>query len=119
MYILKKEDNNMQKEAMLIQLGYVPNDALVKQLQRIEENTEGYEKIQKHIMDLHDHLKVDDSYIAMSNTNDFFKIKIDAPNAEIAEEAHEKIRHFSEKYKVIINKLENKNTYYILGFSNL
>ena len=108
----------MQKEAMLTQLGYVPNNALVQQLQRIEENTAGYEKIQKHIMDLHDHLKVDGSYIAMSNSNDFFKIKVEAPSPEIAQEAHEKIRHFSEKYKVAVNKLDNKNTYYILGFSN-
>jgi len=108
----------MQKEAMLTQLGYVPNNALIEQLQRIEENTAGYEKIQKHIMDLHDHLKVDGSYIAMSNSNDFFKIKVEASSPEIAQEAHEKIRHFSEKYKVAINKLDNKNTYYILGFSN-
>lgn len=108
----------MQKEAMLTQLGYVPNSALVQQLQRIEENTAGYEKIQKHIMDLHDHLKVDGSYIAMSNSNDFFKIKVEAPSPEIAEEAHEKIKHFSEKYKVAVNKLDNKNTYYILGFSH-
>ncbi|MDY0123628.1 hypothetical protein [Sulfurimonas sp.] len=108
----------MQKEAMLTQLGYVPNNALLEQLQRIEENTSGYEKIQKHIMDLHDHLKVDGSYVAMSNSNDFFKIKVEAPSPELAEEAHEKIQHFSEKYKVAINKLENKNTYYILGFSH-
>lgn len=108
----------MQKDAMLIQLGYVPNDALLEQLQRIEENTSGYEKIQKHIMDLHDHLKVDGSYVAMSNSNDFFKIKVEAPSPELAEEAHEKIQRFSEKYKVAINKLENKNTYYILGFNN-
>lgn len=108
----------MQKEAMLTQLGYVPNNALVQQLQRIEENTAGYEKIQKHIMDLHDHLKVDGSYIAMSNSNDFFKIKVEAPSPEIAQEAHEKIQHFSEKYKVVINKLDNKNTYYILGFNH-
>lgn len=108
----------MQKEAILTQLGYVPNNALVQQLQRIEENTTGYEKIQKHIMDLHDHLKVDGSYIAMSNSNDFFKIKVEAPSPEIAQEAHEKIQHFSEKYKVVINKLDNKNTYYILGFNH-
>ncbi len=107
----------MQTEAMLIQLGYVPNDALVKQLQKIQANTEGYEKIQKHIMDLHDHLKVDDAYVAMSNSNDCFKIKIDSQSPEITEEAHEKIKHFSEKYKVKVNKLENKNTYYIIGFN--
>ena len=52
----------MQRVAMLTQLGYAPNDALLSQLERIEKNTSGYEKIQKHIMDLHDHLKVDNSW---------------------------------------------------------
>ena len=51
----------LQRDAMLKQLGYAPNDALLSQLERIEQNTTGYEKIQKHIMDLHDHLKVDGS----------------------------------------------------------
>jgi len=108
----------MQKEAMLTQLGYVPNDALLKQLQRIETNTAGYEKIQKHIMDLNDHLKVDDSYVAMSNSNDYFKIKIDSFSPEAIEQAHEKVKHFSQKYKVKVDKLENKNTYYIVGFEH-
>jgi len=106
----------LQRDAMLKQLGYVPNEALLDQLGRIEENTHGYEKIQKHIMDLHDHLKVDGSYVAMSNSEDYFKVKVEAISDELAEEAHEKIKHFSDKFKVKINKLENKETYYILGF---
>ena len=106
----------MQRDAMLTQLGYSPNDALIQQLERIENNTVGYEKIQKHIMDLHDHLKVDSSYVALSNTNDYFKIKVESPSPEIAQEAHEKIKHFSDKFKVTLNKLENKETYYIIGF---
>ncbi len=106
----------MQRDAMLTQLGYAPNEALLTQLEKIEENTYGYEKIRKHIMDLHDHLKVDNSFVAMSNTNNYFKIKIESPSPEIAKEAHEKVKHFSDKYKVKVNKLENKETYYILGF---
>lgn len=106
----------MQRDAMLTQLGYVANNALIEQLQRIEENTVGYEKIQKHIMDLHDHLKVDDAYVAMSNTNDCFKIKIESSSPQMAEEAHEKVQHFSDKFKVTLNKLDNKETYYIVGF---
>lgn len=106
----------MQTDAMLIQLGYAPNDALVKQLKKIEENTVGYEKIQKHIMDLHDQLKVDGSFIAMSNSEDYLKIKIDAQSEELAQEAREKVQHFSEKFKVTLKALEDKNTYYILGF---
>jgi len=108
----------MLRDAMLTQLGYAPNEALVSQLKRIEENTTGYEKIQKHIMDLHDHLRVDGSFIALSNSEDYFKIKVEAPSPEIAQEAHEKIQHFCEKFKVKVNKLENKETYYILGFNH-
>ncbi|PHQ65594.1 MAG: hypothetical protein COB99_03155 [Sulfurimonas sp.] len=106
----------MQRDAMLTQLGYAPNSALLSQLERIEKNTTGYEKIQKHIMDLHDHLKVDGSYVALSNSEDCFKIKVEAQSVEIAQEAHEKIKHFSDKFKVTLNKLDNKETYYIVGF---
>ncbi len=106
----------MQRDAMLTQLGYTPNDALVSQLKRIENNTVGYEKIQKHIMDLHDHLKVDGSFVALSNSEDCFKIKVEASSEELALEAHEKIQHFSDKFKVTVNKLDNKETYYISGF---
>ncbi|MEA3330855.1 MAG: hypothetical protein U9Q29_04095 [Campylobacterota bacterium] len=106
----------MQRNAMLTQLGYAPNDALLNQLERIEKNTTGYEKIRKHIMDLHDTLKVDDSFVAMSNSNDCFKIKVESKSPELVKEAHEKIKHFSDKFKVNVNKLENKETYYIVGF---
>ncbi len=108
----------MQNDAILVQLGYVPNNALIQQLNRIEENTVGYDKIKKHIMDLHNHLKVDDAYVAMSNSNDCFKIKIESKSPELAQEAHEKIDHFSQKFKVTVHKLENKETYYIVGFKH-
>lgn len=102
---------------MLTQLGYAPNEALINQLERIEKNTAGYEKIQKHIMDLHDHLKVNNSYVALSNSEDYFKIKIETTSEEILKEAQEKIQHFSDKFKVTLNKLDDKNTYYIIGFN--
>lgn len=108
----------MQRDAMLTQLGYAPNEALLTQLEKIENNTHGYEKIRKHIMDLHNHLKVDNSFVAMSNTNNCFKIKIESKTPEVAQEAHEKVKHFSDKFKVTVNKLENKETYYIVGFNH-
>jgi len=106
----------MTQEAMLKQLGYTPNEALLQQLQAIESNTQGYEKIQKHILDLHDHLKVDNAYVALSNTKNYLKIKVESPTEELKEEAHEKIQHFSEKFKVTLEKVPNKETYYIVGF---
>jgi len=106
----------MDAQALLIQLGYAPNEVLIQQLKEIQKNTPGYEKIEKHILDLHDHLKVNNAYVALSNTKEHLKIKVDSPTPELAQEAHEKIQHFSEKYKVTLEKLPNKETYYIIGF---
>lgn len=106
----------MEREAVLTQLGYTPNDALLMQLEKIENNTKGYGKLIKHVIDLHNSLKVDGSYVAMSNSNDCFKIKIGEVSPEVIEEAHEKIEHFSEKFKASLLKVENKETYYIVGF---
>lgn len=107
----------MTHEAILNQLGYTPNEALSLQLGRIEDKTQGYEKIIKHILDLHEALKTDESYVALSNSNDYFKIKIDATGKISAAEAMEKINHFADKYKVQLQKVDGKPTYYILGFA--
>jgi len=107
----------MNNEAMLKQLGYAPNEALLAQFDRIVDNTNSFEKIQKHILDLHEHLKVDNSYVAMSNSEDYFKIKVEAPSPERTEEAIEKIDHFADKFKVALQRVEGKNTYYVLGFN--
>ncbi|MDA3945669.1 MAG: hypothetical protein PF439_03200 [Helicobacteraceae bacterium] len=106
----------MNNEAILKQLGYIPNEALLSQFDRIVENTPSFDKIQKHILDLHEHLQVDDSHVTMSNSEDFFKIKVEAPSPERTEEALEKINHFADKYKVTLKQVGNKNTFYILGF---
>ena len=107
----------MTYETVLNQLGYIPNEALAEQLSRIEKNTAGYEKIIKHILDLHEALTTDESFVALSNSNDYFKIKIDANSDVSAADALEKINHFAEKYKVALQKVEGKPTYYIIGFS--
>ncbi len=106
----------MVNEAILRQLDYTPNEALKEQVRRIIDNTQAFDKIEKHMMELHKQLKVDGSYIAMSNSEDFFKIKIEAPSPELTEEAHEKVRHWSEKYKVQTSRVDEKDTYYIKGF---
>ncbi len=107
----------MTHEAILNQLGYTPNEALSLQLSEIEKATEGYDKIIKHILDLHEALKTDESYVALSNNTSYFKIKIDATSKVSLEDALNKIEHFREKYKVKLKKVDGKMTYYILGFS--
>ncbi len=107
----------MTHDAVLNQLGLIPNEALLVQLENIEKNTHGYEKIIKHILDLHEALKTSESYVALSNNSDHFKIKIDATSDISRAEAMEKINHFCEKFKVEIQKVQGKPTYYILGFA--
>lgn len=107
----------MAYEAVLNQLGLTPNEALLEQIERIAKNTHGYEKIIKHVLDLHEALKVDESYVALSNSNDYFKIKIDPTSDISTANAMEKITHFAEKYKVLLEKVDGKPTYYILGFA--
>lgn len=103
-------------DAVLTKLGYTPNDTLRAQLKKIEANTPGYEKIIKHILDLHDALRVDKSYVALSNSNDYFKIKIETDSEAMKKDALEKIERFKEKYKIKLQKVQAKETYYILGF---
>lgn len=107
----------MTHDAVLNQLGLLPNAALLVQLDNIEKNTHGYEKIIKHILDLHESLKTSESYVALSNSEDYFKIKIDATSDVAKADAMEKINHFCEKYKVETQKVAGKETYYILGFA--
>lgn len=106
----------MTNEELLVQLGYTVNDAVLSQLEKVKDNTKNFEKIQKHIVDLNDALKVNSSHIALSNSQDYLKIKIEVECNDIIAEAKEKISHWSDKYKVELEKVQGKDTYYILGF---
>ncbi|SFV51577.1 hypothetical protein MNB_SM-7-334 [hydrothermal vent metagenome] len=107
----------VNNDAVLTKLGYNPSETLRAQLDRIKSNTKGYEKIIKHILDLHDALQVDKSYVALSNSKDYLKIKVEAQTPEMKEETLEKIERFKEKYKVDLQKVDGKDTYYIIGFA--
>ncbi|GEM_PF-90582 len=106
----------LDSSATLKRLGYAPNEPLLEQVKRIEANTAGYAKIQKHMFDLHDRLKIEEGYVAMSNTLDLFKIKVEATDQERQNRAFEQINAFATKYKINLQKIRNKNTYYIVGF---
>jgi hypothetical protein len=107
----------LQYDAILNQLGYSPNEALLEQVKRIVANTPGFDRIEKHMLELHKVLQVDGSYVALSNSSDHFKIKLEAPSPELTEEARAKVLHFAEKYKVELEKVAAKDTYYILGYA--
>jgi len=105
----------LTNEALLTQLGYNVTDAELEVLNNIAENTPGFENIKNHIVALNDHLKEFFAYVTMSNSKPYFKIKIDTDNESHIQAAIEEINHWANKYNVKIEKVEGKNTFYILG----
>ena len=102
---------NLTDEALLMQLGYRAHDGAQEQLQKIIHQTSGYEDIKKHLLALHDNLKHHNSFVSLSSSHDFFKIK----NENNSEEATTYIQKCAEKYKVNLQKVAGKETYYIIG----
>ncbi len=107
---------NLETDGLLKQLGYSVNIGTIGQLEKIINNTKGFSHIKKHILPLNDELKIHQSYIAMSNTVDMLKIKSEATNHEIKKEVRTIINKWATKYKVDLEKVANKETYYIKGF---
>ena len=103
-------------EALLVQLGYTNNEQTLKQINDIIANTKGFEKFSQHIPSFNDALAVEKAFIAMSNSEDHLKIKCEEdPSADNLSAFNTLVKHWADKYKLQIVKVDNKNTYYILG----
>jgi oligoendopeptidase F len=102
-------------EVIVSQLDYTKNEHTIEQAQKIIDNTNGFEKFAKHIISLNDQLKHMGGYVAMSNSHNYFKIKVENHSPEILKEFLELKDHWSHKYNVKLQKVENKEVYYILG----
>lgn len=102
-------------EAFLVGLDYNISNALMLQLERIQKATQNFEQISKHILNLHEQLKPFDSYVALSSTNDYVKIK-NCAKTDFIKETDNFINNWAKKYKITIEKVPNKETYYIKGY---
>lgn len=102
---------NLTDEALLRQLGYSATSGTQEKLKLIIEKTKGYEDIKRHLLALHDNLRPHNSFVALSSSQDFFKIK----NENNSEVASEYIQKWADKYKVNLEKVEDSETYYITG----
>ncbi len=105
----------MQKDAILVQLGYGVSENSLAQLDRVIKNTKDFDYLQKHILALHETLKPHLSFVALSSSRDYFKIKNEAKSEELRDEVNEIIRKWATKYKVKLEKVDGKETYYIIG----
>lgn len=98
----------MEISALLNQLGYNENDATTAQVKRILNNCDGLNL--SSIITLNDHLKPLGGFVAMSGSENVFKIK----NADKTPDALNVIENWAEKNKINIKKV-NETTHYILG----
>ncbi|HQR73396.1 MAG TPA: hypothetical protein PLH07_00195 [Sulfurovum sp.] len=103
-------------EALLAQLGYTQNEQTVKQMNDIIAHTDNFHAFSQHIPSFNDALAVEKGYIAMSNTQPYLKIKCDEDSsADNLSAFTALVKHWEEKYKLNLKKVEQKHTYYLLG----
>lgn len=102
----------MEISALLNQLGYNENDSTIAQVKRILNNCDGLNL--NSIVTLNDHLKPLGSFVAMSGSEDVFKIKNAGKTPGAQSDALNVIENWAEKNKVNIKKI-NETTHYILG----
>lgn len=105
----------LSQDAFLIGLGYNKTEALLAQQDRIKKNTRNFDTIKKAILTLHEHLKVHNSFVSFSSSNDYVKIKNQATNIELVKEINIIINKWANKHKIEIEKVFGKETFYILG----
>jgi len=105
----------MNEEGILVALGYNSDEVTMTQLRRILSHCDFEQNELERIVGLNDKLKMYGGYIAMSNSEDVFKIKNDSPNPKFKEAVREIIFAWSEKFKLRLRKVEGKDTYYITG----
>jgi len=107
---------NLTAEALLAQLGYSNTEQLLKQMKNIIENTKDFDKFSQHIPSFNDALAVEKGFIAMSNSEDYLKIKCNEDiNADNLTAFTELVQQWSDKYNLELKKVKSKNTYYIIG----
>lgn len=102
-------------ENILVQLNLPVNESTKKQMEAIANNTKDFFDFAKHIFVLNDELKRLNATVAMSNTHSYLKLKSNSKIKSEIEDFEKIIKAWAKKYKVKLEKVENKNTYYILG----
>jgi hypothetical protein len=109
-------DIQITPNMLLSQLNYSVNDSSLVQINNAITQTLNFNKFSKHLISLNDNLKHINAYVALSNHCAKFKIKSDSlDNDALLEEFHEIVKKWSNKYKVSLETIPNKEVYYILG----
>lgn len=105
----------MNIESVLIGLGYNANEALDAQVEKVVEECEFGQPDLDHIVNLHHKLHGCGGFVALSNSENVFKIKNETLNPTFLKEFNLTIHDWAEKYNFKVKKLDGKETYYITG----
>lgn len=108
----------MNVESVLVGLGYNINDAVVAQAKKVVEDGDFSVPDLDHIVNLHDKISVYNGFVALSNSEDVFKIKCESNDPTFLKEFNLAVHDWAEKYNFKVKKLEGKETYYITGKDN-
>jgi hypothetical protein len=105
-------------ESLLKQLKIDVTEGSLTQMAAIIDNTPHALKFFKHIFSLNDALSHVDAFVAPSSSCDLLKIKHHGSgnDAQVAE-FHQIVEHWGNKYKVDLERLSNKEVYYIKGMA--
>lgn len=99
-----------------LKLDVTPNS--LSQMDNVISNTPQALKFFKHIFAFNDSLSSMDAFIAPSSSCDLLKIKYHGEGLEDKVSLfHEAVNHWSDKYKVSLEKLDNKEVYYVQGIT--
>ena len=107
---------NLTPEALLIQLNYPQNEHTLQQMKKIIDNTNNFDKFSSHLLSLKDNIAHYFGFIAMSNSQDYLKIKCEeSESAKSIQTFEEATKAWAKKYKVTLQQVGQKPTYYIIG----
>jgi len=107
---------NLTPEALLIQLNYPQNEHTLQQMKKIIDNTNNFDKFSSHLLSLKDNIAHYFGFIAMSNSYDYLKIKCEETESEENIKVFEEVtKAWAKKYKITLQQVGQKPTYYIIG----
>lgn len=105
----------MHYTPVLVSLGYNPNDALKEQVRRcIEDAGLSVPDLDK-IAALHEDIQVFKGYVALSNSEDVFKVKCEATDPTMLKDFNITVYNWSQENGFKVKKLDGKEVYYITG----
>ncbi len=103
-------------EALLTQFDYHVNPKTLAQMNSAIENTKSFDNFSKHLLSLKDEISHVDGFIALSNSHNYFKIKCEEDNLKENIEIFTKVlKSWANKYKITLQQVVGKPTYYIIG----